>query len=107
LQSDGKLVLYDTANVAYWASNTDGKGVGPYKLVLQDSGVANIVDGTGAAIWASNATVAPAGGGAGGGANTLAQGAALAPGAKLVSANGAYGLVYQVRVQYSTVWCTR
>jgi hypothetical protein len=111
LQGDGNLVLYDTASVAYWASNTDGQGVGPYKLVLQDSGVANIVDGTGAAIWDSNAAVAPAGGGSSGGAvggNTLAQGAALAPGAQLTSANGAYGLVYQVRirVQYSTVQYT-
>jgi hypothetical protein len=35
---------------------------------LQDTGVANIVDATGAAIWASNAAVAPAGGGGGGGA---------------------------------------
>jgi hypothetical protein len=35
MQGDGNLVLYDAANVAYWASNTDGKGVGPYKLVLQ------------------------------------------------------------------------
>jgi hypothetical protein len=37
-----------------------------------------------------------AGGGAGGG-NTLAQGAALAPGAQLVSASGAYTMPYQVR----------
>jgi hypothetical protein len=37
-------------------------------LLLQDTGVLNVVDGTGAAIWASNAAVAPAGGGGGGGA---------------------------------------
>jgi hypothetical protein len=53
IQYDGNLVLYTAAGDAYWASDTTNKGVGPYKLVLQDSGVANIVDGTGANIWAS------------------------------------------------------
>jgi hypothetical protein len=53
IQGDGNLVLYTAAGAAYWASNSDGKGAAPFKLVLQDSGVANIVDGTGANIWAS------------------------------------------------------
>jgi hypothetical protein len=35
IQSDGNLVLYTTAGDAYWATGTDGKGVAPYKLVLQ------------------------------------------------------------------------
>jgi hypothetical protein len=53
MQGDGNLVLYSATNVAYWASNTAKKGVAPYKLVLQDTGVANIVDSTGANIWKS------------------------------------------------------
>jgi len=33
MQSDGNLVIYGR-NSATWASNTDGKGVGPFTLVM-------------------------------------------------------------------------
>lgn len=53
-QTDGNLVIYDSTNKPVWASNTSGKGVGPYKSVMQSDGNYVLYDSTGKPLWASN-----------------------------------------------------
>lgn len=58
MQHDGNFVLYKTmhwvpAN-ALWASNTDGKGVKPRRIVMQNDGNLVIYDTYNNATWASN-----------------------------------------------------
>ena len=65
IQSDGNLVLYakgyilflnkcsdDYPNVA-WASGTNGKGTGPYKLTLQDDRNIVLKDSKNETLWSS------------------------------------------------------
>jgi hypothetical protein len=57
MQGDGNFVLYKnlpSGTPAIWASNTHGKGTGPYVLKMQEDGNLVIYDSTGAATWASN-----------------------------------------------------
>jgi len=58
MQDDGNLVVYNghdwRSNHAAWASNTGGKGYGPYKLVMQNDGNLVIYESNGNPIWASN-----------------------------------------------------
>jgi len=55
VQNDGNVVLYDVeSGKSYWASNTNGKGVAPYKLVIQDDGNLVLSDSKGTSLWASN-----------------------------------------------------
>jgi len=51
LQSTGNLVIVDSRNVQYWASNTANKGVAPYKLKVRDPHSLTIVDSNGTLIW--------------------------------------------------------
>ena len=53
MQSDGNAVVYDSRNVVTWSSNTAGKGVGPYKLVINDDNSLTIVESNGNWIWSS------------------------------------------------------
>jgi hypothetical protein len=54
MQADGNLVLYNTKEVAVWASNTPGyEDTGAY-LNIQDDGNLVIYPGPNPAIWASN-----------------------------------------------------
>jgi hypothetical protein len=53
IQSDGNLVMYNSAGVPKWASNTYRKGSGPYKLVMQSDGNL-VVYGNGKPTWASS-----------------------------------------------------
>jgi hypothetical protein len=51
LQSDGNVVLYDSASKALWATNTEGKkGV---RLVLQTDGNLVLYTSAGSAVWSS------------------------------------------------------
>jgi hypothetical protein len=52
-QVDGNLVLKDLNGTPYWSTGTSNKGVAPYQLVMQTSGVAHILDSANTVIWAS------------------------------------------------------
>ena len=60
LQNDGNLVLYkclhqhctsSTRRHHIWASNTNGKGNGPYKLIMQDNNYLVLYDASSKPIW--------------------------------------------------------
>ena len=53
-QTDGNLVLYNTAGTPLWSSGTYGRGVAPYKLTLLTTGDLVLSDSTGATLWSSN-----------------------------------------------------
>lgn len=53
MQTDGNLVVYDGTR-PIWASNTNGKGVGPYQATMQDDGNLVVYDSTRKPLWASN-----------------------------------------------------
>lgn len=53
MQEDGNLVVY-TGNDPVWASNTSGKGKGPYQLKMQKDGNLVVYDSNIAPVWASN-----------------------------------------------------
>jgi len=46
-------VVYDSNNAPTWASGTDGKGEGPYKLKMQKDGNLVLYDANKEATWAS------------------------------------------------------
>jgi hypothetical protein len=54
MQQDGNLVVYDGNNAVIWASNTNKKGVPPYRVTMQEDGNLVVYDGNNAPIWASN-----------------------------------------------------
>ena len=58
MQQDGNFVLYQTQlwipQNAIWASGTNGKGVPPTKITMQDDGNLVIYDTYNTATWASN-----------------------------------------------------
>jgi len=54
MQSDGNFVIYKGYKGSIWASNTDGKGSGPFKLTMQDDGNLVIYEANGQPTWASN-----------------------------------------------------
>jgi len=57
MQGDGNFVLYkhlEGETPAIWASNTHGKGTGPYVLKMQGDGNLVVYDSTNAPTWASN-----------------------------------------------------
>ncbi len=56
MQTDGNLVVYDSASTPLWASNTTGKGTAPYKLSVKDDGNVVINDGKGKSIWTTCTT---------------------------------------------------
>jgi hypothetical protein len=53
MQTDGNLVEYcdGGAGGVIWASNTQGKGTGPYTLSLNNDGSLTIKDGSGNQMW--------------------------------------------------------
>ena len=60
LQKDGNFVVYSAAafngqakDIALWASGTNGKGAGPYRVVMQDDGNLVLYDSNNAAPWAT------------------------------------------------------
>ena len=53
MQSDGNVVGSQGSR-PFWASNTNGRGVGPYRLTMQADGNLVAYDSTNKAIWASN-----------------------------------------------------
>ena len=52
MQIDGNLVIYDRNGKPTWASNTGGKGKGPFRIVMQDDYNLVIYGSTGPT-WAS------------------------------------------------------
>jgi hypothetical protein len=61
MQSDGNFVVYSAKgrngraeDHPIWASNTNGKGTGPYRLAMQDDGNLVVYDSSGKPTWASN-----------------------------------------------------
>ena len=61
MQDDGNFVLYSSAakngkgkDNPTWASNTNGRGTGPYKCKMQEDGNLVVYDGSNRAQWASN-----------------------------------------------------
>ncbi len=54
MQDDGNLVVYNQKNQPLWASDTNGKGTGPYNLYLQGDANLVIYDNNKTPIWASN-----------------------------------------------------
>lgn len=55
INDNGSLVAVNNNGVVYWSSDTNGKGVGPFALAVQDDGRAVLYDGGMAAIWATGA----------------------------------------------------
>jgi len=55
-QTDGNLVIYNTANAPVWSSGTFGQGVAPYKLSLTPNGNLTWTDSTGKVLWQTNTT---------------------------------------------------
>jgi hypothetical protein len=53
-QSDGNLVVYNSASAPIWATGTNGKGVPPYYLTLQPNGNLAWTDSTGTVLWQTN-----------------------------------------------------
>lgn len=53
MQSDGNLVCYDSNNHAYFATNSCGVGVGPFKLVMENNRNIRIIDARGTVTWES------------------------------------------------------
>jgi hypothetical protein len=54
VQSDGNVVLADVnSGRVYWSSNTNGKGVAPYRLTMQNDGNLVLTDSHSSAIWTS------------------------------------------------------
>ncbi len=59
LQPNGNLVLNKSGSFSnndniVWQSNTGGKGIAPYKLMVQDDGNMVIYDSTSKPIWATD-----------------------------------------------------
>lgn len=58
MQDDGNFVCYEgtdfSGNHAFWASQSSGKGQGPFRLACQNDGNLVIYDSHGQATWASN-----------------------------------------------------
>ena len=57
MQGDGNFVVYkhvDGETTAIWASNTNGKGEGPYCLKMQEDNNLVVYDSNGSPTWASN-----------------------------------------------------
>jgi hypothetical protein len=53
MQNDGNLVIYDANGNPTWASNTQFKGISPYKLIMQTDRNLVIYDGNGKPTWAT------------------------------------------------------
>ena len=58
LQDDGNFVCYGSnnfsSNNAFWASNTGGVGMAPFKLIPQEDGNLCLYDSSGKCTWSSN-----------------------------------------------------
>jgi len=54
MQEDGNAVVYNSSNHPVWAAGTNGKGYGPYELVLDDAGHVCLFDGSGHRQWANS-----------------------------------------------------
>jgi hypothetical protein len=52
-QTDGNLVMYDSAGKPRWATGTTGKGVGPYRTVMQTDGNYVLYDSKNTPLWAA------------------------------------------------------
>jgi hypothetical protein len=88
-----KSILMCTSCVSLVTLNVSLRGVGPFKLALQDDGNL-VIYSNNIPIWATHTDqVNPP---LPGSANTLGNNQALAPGGALTSADGAYKLLYQV-----------
>lgn len=57
MQTDGNVVVYDSANYAVWNTQTAGKGVSGHHLDMQDDGNLVLYDGSGRALWDSKGYV--------------------------------------------------
>jgi hypothetical protein len=53
MQNDGNLVVYEKNGSYKWASGSNGKGTGPYRLMMQTDGNLVIYDSKDSAIWAT------------------------------------------------------
>ena len=54
MQSDGNLVLYFRSNVPIWNTQTNGKGIGPYKVIVQNNRNIILTDSKNEVLWSSN-----------------------------------------------------
>ena len=54
MQDDGNIVIYNGADEPVWATDTCGKGEGPFCLRCQGDGNVVIYDGSDNPIWASD-----------------------------------------------------
>lgn len=88
--TDGNLSLFTPTQNRYWTSNIAGSSQS--RLVLEDDRNLVIYRMDNRPAWASNTSLSPAPTAT---MDTLNAGQKLAPGQKLVSANGRYSLVYQ------------
>ena len=53
VQGDGNVVVYDCEKQPVWASNTDGQGEYPYRLIVQDDGNLVLYDNGDNALFAT------------------------------------------------------
>lgn len=56
MQSDGNLVVYTQSTLPVWSTNTQEKGIGPYKVIIQNDRNIVLTDSKNEILWSSNTT---------------------------------------------------
>ena len=54
MQADGNLVLTNEDGDVHWASGSEGRGVGPYRLIMPREGFMHIRDSMGFITWTAD-----------------------------------------------------
>lgn len=57
LQNDGNLVVYTHNNYCVWSISTNGIGIGPYKLTMQNDRNIVLTDSRKEILWSSNTAI--------------------------------------------------
>jgi len=54
MQADGNLVLTNENGDVHWAAGSEGRGVGPYRLIMPKEGFMQIRDSMGFITWTAD-----------------------------------------------------
>ena len=54
MQADGNLVLTNEDGDVHWAAGSEGRGVGPYRLIMPKEGFMHIRDSMGFITWTAD-----------------------------------------------------